>query len=140
MPYVNQEAKEDLHYLQPRNVGELTYKFVQHALSDNHYSDKYNDIMYSAKLYHEGKIVMSFQVHADVLGALTAARLEIARRLDCCSVKTGIIADAKWALENAAADYYTNLTGPYEDGKIKSNGDVKEIAALISMPRIDIGP
>lgn len=140
MPYVNQEAKEDLHYLQPRNAGELTYKFVQHALSDNHYSDKYNDIMYSAKLYQENKMVMSFQVHADVLGALTAARLEIMRRLDCCSTSHGVVADAKWALERATDDYYTNLVGPYEDGKIKSNGDVTEITALISQPRIDTGP
>lgn len=141
MPYVTQAAKDDLHYLQPRNVGELTYRFTQHALNDNHYSDKYRDLLYSAKLYVENKMSgPSFQHHAEVLGALTAARLEIARRLDCCSLKTGLLADAKWALENAAADYYEKTVGPYEDGKIKSNGDVTEIAALISMPRIDIGP
>lgn len=139
MPYVTQAAKDDLHYLQPRNVGELTYRFTLIALSDNHYSDKYNDLMFSAKLYWENA-EKKFQRHAEVLGAFTAARLEIVRRLDCCSVKTGIIADAKWALENVAFDYYLNVVGPYEETKIADNGDVKEIAALISMPRIDIGP
>jgi len=139
MPYVTQAAKEDLHYLQPRNVGELTYRFVVVALSDNHYSDKYNDLMYSAKLYWTNG-QKDFQRHAEVLGAFTAARHELKRRLECCSLKLGQLADARWALEAAEGDYYTQEVGPYEDEKIKTNGDVKEIAALISMPRIDIGP
>lgn len=139
MPYVTQAAKDDLHYLQPRNVGELTYRFTLLALSDNHYSDKYNDLMFSAKLYWENG-ERKFQRHAEVLGALTAARLELKRRLECCSVKLGHLADAKWALESAQEDYYQSMVGPFEDAKIAENGDVKEIAALISFPDIDIGP
>lgn len=139
MPYIQQGAKDDLHYLQPRNVGELTYRFTVVALSDNHYSDKYNDLMYSAKLYW-GNGQKNFQRHAEVLGAFTAARHELKRRLECCSLKLGILADARWALEAAEGDYYIAEVGPYEDEKIKTNGDVMEIAALISMPRIDIGP
>lgn len=139
MPYIKQAAKDDLHYLQPRNVGELTYRLTVVALSDNHYSDKYNDLMFSAKLYWlNGQ--HNFQGHAEVLGAFTAARMELKRRLECCSLKLGLLADARWALEAAEGDYYINEVGPYEDKKIAENGDVKEIAALISMPRIDIGP
>lgn len=139
MPYIKQEAKEDLHYLQPRNVGELTYRLTVIALSDNHYSDKYNDMYYAVKQYWEGG-EQKFQRHAEVLGALEAARGEIGRRLDCCSTSTGVIADAKWALKAVRVDYYQNIVAPYENDKIRANGDVKEIAALISMPRIDIGP
>src|SRR5262245_21668776 len=139
MPYIRQDAKDDLHFLQPRDVGELTYKFTLIALSEQHYSDKYNDLLYAAKQYKEGS-EKRFQQHAEVLGAFRATFREIGRRLDCCSLATGVIADGKWALETAEIDYYQQVIGPYEDTKIKTNGDVKEIQALISMPPVHTGP
>jgi len=130
MPYITQEARDDLAYRQPQNVGELTYILTRIALRAEYYIDKIDDLKSAIRLYTEGKDE-KFALYAEVLGALAAAGLEIRRRI---SATNAVAREARWALENAALAFYRDTVGYYEISKINENGDLKEFQALLASP------
>lgn len=82
MPYIKEEARDDLHPLEPTRTpdtaGELNYIFTIYAAN---YADCKG---------------LSYQTINDIVGALEGAKAEFQRR----------------------------VVAPYEDTKIKENGDV----------------
>lgn len=61
-----------------------------------------------------------FARHAEVLGALTSARMELIRRPDWRTSSAAPI------LDEVLDEFYRLYTAPYEDEKREENGDVND--------------
>lgn len=129
MPYVTPEAKKALERRPPCNVGELTYLLYRECvkLEEGHLIYRHNlqswcldqCVAYLRKTYspawHHAQAT-GFARHAEVLGALTSARLELLRRYKVFAAGN--------VLDQVLADFYLEHTAPYEDQKREENGDV----------------
>lgn len=119
MPYIEQSARRRMDSDQdPRDAGELNYAITQHLLNTS-------EDMLEMAVEHEVQRFLAFKRtkrdnrysdYNDALGALDGARREYERRRG---------GDGKLViLEWVAKDLYATVIGPYEDIKIKQNGDI----------------
>lgn len=69
-------------------------------------------------LRYIGTSGLSYRVINDILGALEGAKLEFKRR------KGPGLNQVLYAFDEVKADFYRRVAAPYEDEKIKQNGDV----------------
>lgn len=117
MPYITQEARQEMVSRPPETVGELTYWLYKRCL-------KAGEILLFSKQCHDICVHYlrsedeSFSRHAEVLGALTAASLELSRQHP-------ELAEERQVLEAVTRIYYPKFVVPYEDRKIEENGDVE---------------
>lgn len=124
MPYIVQARREALEHPSAfvENVGELTYLYTR-ALLDNEPENVYAAIGSATDRYLGA--ARSFTHFAEVLGALTAAHLEDVRRRGRSTHNA--VAQRFW-LRRYLEDFYEGIVAPYEDTKIKENGDVEGYA------------
>jgi hypothetical protein len=119
MPYIDPSARRWLDADgEPRDPGELNYAITQHLLNTS-------EDMLEMAVEHEVQRYLAFKRTKrdnrysdfnDVLGALDAARREYERRRG----GDGRLVILEWV----AKDLYSSTIAPYEDIKIKQNGDI----------------
>jgi hypothetical protein len=124
MPYITQTARQiidDGGIIQ--TAGELNYTFTQ-ALKRFDPNKKLflrSGLTEALNLSIERYMStsgLSYRVINDVLGALEGAKLEFKRR------KGPGLNHVLNAIDEVKADFYRRVAAPYEDEKIKQNGDV----------------
>ena len=120
MPYIKQEIRSEFALNFDRwaeNPGELNY-IITMALG-MYGPDDNATIIISEFISHyinlKGK---SYQTFNDILGVLYAINMEIARRGFSYKEFVEYIA-------NLSAEFYETIVAPYEDIKIKENGDLE---------------
>lgn len=116
MPYVSQEARLRLETGYPETAGELNYeitKLLIEARSEDYLFAEYKYLI-TAYVDKNGK---SYQTYNDIIGATMGAGLEYHRR-------TGKLSPFAILLHVELGKFYQDVIAPYEDGKIKENGDV----------------
>lgn len=110
----------------PRNVGELTYVLYRYALilvgSDVQLGESVRSTLTGFVHTYISEHLVKYQTFAEVLGALTATRYELWRRID--PEDGGNVVAVDGLLTDVTSDIYTRLIGVYEDLKIIENGDV----------------
>lgn len=116
MPYIRPEERKLLDCgSKPQTVGHLTYLYTKAILEGGDSTDALLTLTTADWLVTNG---VRFQTFAQILGALTATELEWCRRKPTES----------WfpiqPISRFRLEFYDTIVGPYEDGKIKENGDV----------------
>ena len=115
MPYIEQKARVQIaDGAPPANAGELNYKMTMRCINNTDAGMLASDIRKIADEYiaHKG---LRYQYINDVGGAFLWASREFVRR-------TGSIRYRR-IFERIAAEFYDEVAAPYEDIKIKENGD-----------------
>lgn len=117
MPYIKKEAREALKGMeQVTSAGELNYLLTTKILTEpNRFSFKLW-LKHAIKNYVDlnGE---SYQTFNDILGAASGALVEYVRR-------TGTVSQYQVDVQEVVSQWYLDEVGPYEDRKIKENGDV----------------
>lgn len=114
MPYIDQEDRHQIKHGRAALVaGELNYVITKLLIAE-----KFVDIRPTVMSYWCLNF-KRYQTINDIIGALECAKLEYRRRMG-----GGAREYAIEAIENAKADFYNTVAAPYEDGKVKVNGDV----------------
>lgn len=117
MPYITEDRRRVMFPGQvPTNAGELNYCFTMMVLESDDMRGLHKDIADLGIKYIEAK-GMKYQHANDVMGAITGAKLEYVRR-------TGRHKFDSLFDDAAKVFYATSGIGPYEDTKIKENGDL----------------
>jgi hypothetical protein len=116
MPYIKEDRRRELTPgTAPQNGGELNYLISMLVLEADDTRALKKEILALARLYLQAK-GMNYQHCNDIMGALTGARLEMSRRLDSKKFD-GLFHDTLF-------EFYYEIVAPYEDVKIKENGDL----------------
>lgn len=102
------------------SVGMLTYAITDALLSLPLGADITSVIREKIDEYIDAAGQPSFQLYAEVLGALQAVRLEFHRR----EPRKLFTRQVSRAVRVVTSDFYSQVIGPYEDQKIAQNGDV----------------
>ena len=124
MPYIKQTKRSRLQ-VQPteiRDAGELNYMVTKAALRhvNNPDLNKFlQDVRTFVIFYKQSTNLLNYQFSNDVVGALVCAGLELERRLGTSDAELLSI-----KLLTQAREFYKIYVAPYEDLKIKENGDV----------------
>lgn len=123
MPYIEPSRRtviDQAEYPSPLNAGELNYLITTTVLRSSCCEQcRKLELIGHCESYisHHG---LRYQFINDVMGALDGASREFVRR-----APPGPRADAVVKLLKSVADYvYDVIAAPYEDSKIKSNGDI----------------
>lgn len=112
MPYITREARTKLaEHPHPMTTGELNYLICLGAMKDK---ADVASILRIVKRYRMNEL-QSYSRLNDIMGALDGAARELARR--GFSIATGIVNMAQF-------DFYHETVAPYEDEKLRFNGDV----------------
>lgn len=122
MPYIKQERRDEIQFgncLQAaaENAGELNYKLTRI------FQNEPDVCKLGFKIENEALNYLNFhgtsyQRINDVIGAVYASYMEYDRRTGNGNALIELVL-------NEVVDYiYTAIAAPYEDGKIKENGDV----------------
>lgn len=128
MPYIKQEDRERLtangrwNGTQIRTAGELNYLLTIMFLSD--YWEDMSTLEHAVLIRIESFFNSSdrkYQDHNNIIGALECCKKEFKRRF----VFHPRIVDVVKVLETSSELFYDYQTAPYEDLKIKENGDVQ---------------
>lgn len=128
MPYIKKLRRTDLAGGEiPQNAGELNYAITKQMIRLHNDPGVINQsvaqeemrqtILSASNIYIQSR-GLSYQSINDVMGAITCAAMEFSRR-------TGEYPD--WladAMVDVATEIYVKVAVPYEDEKIKQNGDV----------------
>ena len=117
MPYITQDRRDvlDMSMEPAGTAGELNYLLTKLVIDSELFfvedilRQEIDDFLYK-------KESLDYQIINDVLGAITGAKLEIQRRLS-----THVHDDT---LDRVRDKFYKEIVAPYEDKKIKANGDV----------------
>lgn len=123
MPYIPQDIRKHVELMGPRTAGELNYLITKELIQ----GEKTNDLSGIYGLlkeyvgYHATHSAVNYQVFNDVSGAVTNAVGEYYRRMGGNSRYTQEITHKAG---DALEEFYDNYIAPYEDQKIKENGDV----------------
>ena len=118
MPYIPQDRRFNLDVgSNPDNPGELNYLLTMTALESElpQKDSLYSSLMAIVRGYVEG-MLLDYSLINEVVGALTCAKLEYCRR------KKTVELDA--VFDGVLVDFYLAIAAPYEDKKIKENGDI----------------
>jgi hypothetical protein len=115
MPYIKQEDRSRVDGGNIQTSGELNYAVTRLLLG--HTSDFAYDLAVLLQDYIKTN-GLSYSKINDCLGALEGAKLEFRRRTDTWSNPE------LQTLDNIKKEFYDNVAAPYEDTKIKLNGDV----------------
>jgi len=125
LPYLTDQRKFDIDN-DPKHplvgAGDLTYVFTRTALDtpDGEFSDALLDAI---KRYMPRQ--PRYENYAIVLGCLDSTRRELRRREDSqTTARKNRINHAWYRLTLFSESYYKNVIAPYENEKIKQNGDV----------------
>lgn len=125
MPYIKMSRREAIDAgAAPENCGELNYAVTVACIRHGHKS--MSELRALILCYLSSYVLrekLSYQRINDILGALDGARRELARRCKRDTVATGIL------LQDIATDFYGLYAAPYEDEKIKTNGDINYAAS-----------
>jgi hypothetical protein len=130
MPYLRAERKTalDNQDILPTTTGDLTYLFTRALLGDPREATLVEALQAAVDRYFQRRQI-NFGLLCDVVGALTCAGFEYERRIFTRADEMGIrsIADAEAtlrALREFIQEFYAHVVAPYENDKIKTNGDV----------------
>lgn len=116
MPYISKKDRSALALRNPQNAGELNYLLTLLILSKN--EDLKEEIEFQINTYIENK-GLRYQNCNDVFGALVGCGLELRRRFgDTYNIEIDI-------LYRVLHTFYDELVGPYEEEKIRDNGDLE---------------
>lgn len=118
MPYITQKDREELKTRNPQNAGELNYSFYKTALNFDLNDEEYCAEVETFVLQYIEDKGECYQTYNDIVGALVGARKELKRR------KGDKFEEYINILEIYLDDLYAIKIAPYEDKKIKINGDV----------------
>jgi hypothetical protein len=118
MPYIDQIARTELDSGQrdPRNCGELNYKITMMALKRPSLEEFKQSVWNQITAYADPD-ELRYQIINDVIGALIGSAEELNRRnpqLDRY-IQT---------LRFLARKFYVEVAAPYEDLKMRENGDL----------------
>lgn len=118
MPYISQKAKRELATIRrPKGAGELNYTLTLLLLDSPHptiFRLKIDQII-SEYIRENG---LKYQSFNDLAGAFMLSGGEFYRRTGTLpEAMSEIMADCLWG-------FYKDVVGPYEDNKIKENGDL----------------
>jgi hypothetical protein len=125
MPYITQIARQQLAdggLIQ--TAGELNYTFTQAIRKYDCEEGRFSEegltqdlnLLIGRYIATHGK---SYSVINDILGALEGAKLEYKRRRGLRGYES-----LKWVFDDVKTEFYRRVVSPYEDEKIKQNGDV----------------
>lgn len=123
MPYITQDAREDLRSRTPQTAGELTYQITVDLMALDPVTMRQYEIE-NVMLNRANEYIrengISYQHISDVIGSLMCVGLEWNRR------QTSGIAGKriKWVSKHVANIFYRQTVAPYEDLKIEENGDL----------------
>jgi hypothetical protein len=124
MPYIKAEQRHrlDRNPYAASDAGELNYVITKACLLSENRAMLENKIHELVNAYLD-KYGRRYSSYNDVLGVLIAARFEYGRRKD---LKPELVLNhpVMQVLVNALASLYFEEIAPYEDAKIKENGDV----------------
>lgn len=124
MPYIAQEERAQAKW-EPRTPGQLNFAITcvlieaQSLAKISLLSDALCELVNG---YWERKKWMGYTAINDVLGALDGALLEYKRRTRSPAKGLGLI------IGDVAQTFYDTFAVPYEERKIKENGDVYELS------------
>lgn len=119
MPYITKESREyiDNGLSEPVSPGELNYaltKLLNENYSREAFALRFKEIAAAYVEVREEK----YQTFNDIVGAGVSAVLEHLRR------KNGLYFPQGQWLFDELQQFYLRVVGPYEDRKIKENGDI----------------
>lgn len=118
MPYITQDRREEIDKGEtPKNAGELNYRFTTQILAGERalWVPRLTSI---SERYLETN-GLKYQTINDVLGALDGARREYDRRSSYPNDY-----HLRQCVKTVADRFYDLHAAPYEDKKIKENGDL----------------
>lgn len=116
MPYITQDRRDVVDAgFPPETVGELNYALCSLILTSPYQrlGRKFLEQMLEWWNKHEHR----YATINDILGAATGAKQEIYRRM-------GMSAGISMVVTTAINAFYDQVAAPYEDAKIKENGDL----------------
>ena len=120
MPYIKQDARHEFAFNENRwakTPGDLNYVCTM-ALGMYGPGEPADTIIKEfIKHYIDFKGV-SYQTYNDIMGVLTCMICEITRRI-------GLVPEVVNYLSKIATDFYKDTVVPYEELKIKENGDLE---------------
>jgi hypothetical protein len=126
MPYIRPDRRRELEHspARPKTAGELNYVVTMHVLAASKNAALLNTLR--AAVGEEVSLFLQeqepgYETYNAVIGALTAARMEYARRLNGSNLWHRGVEDV---LREALDKFYRDFVAPYEDHKIEQNGDV----------------
>lgn len=120
MPYVKEERRDALdNGATPTNAGELNYRLTRLAFND---PPELDPLLGAVDEYLDSKKRKDYAVYNEVIGAITCALMERRRRLPASTVPD----PGERLLSALAQVVYDRSVVPYEDIKIKDNGDIPE--------------
>lgn len=127
MPYIEISRRKEIDNGDPpKKSGELNYVITKLMISLNDAESQdinlareelRQSVISATRVYVQTK-GLSYQSINDVNGAISCAAMEFARRV---GDYPEWLADA---LVDAATEFYVQIAAPYEDSKIRANGDV----------------
>ena len=119
MPYLTEEGKAwiDAEPVRVKKPGELNYLITKLLLDETSYAVLWDGVEIAVDLYVANNGA-SYETYNSVMGVLLCASLEYTRRTNH-NVPGGV-------LKEYAQYFYQTVLVPYEDKKIKENGDVYE--------------
>lgn len=120
MPYIKQGERDKLKQdRKAETVGQLTYLYTR-ALIESSSHAVATRLEAATYKYLPTREARHFSDYAEVLGALNAARLEFMRR-NALTLKDQ---QRLLAVEQFTTHFYLMEIAPYEDSKMRENGDV----------------
>lgn len=119
MPYIpgNERNKLITNGEVAQTLGQLTYLLTHHCLNTPE-PWLHLALRREAEDYLDVQDAVNYSTLASIIGCFQCARLEFRRRRP----DDYIVADD--ALADIMQDFYRQIVAPYEDNKIKENGDV----------------
>lgn len=120
MPYITQDRRAAYHDTKDQRYGtlgietpgDLNYLITSDLILGEPTMEE--DIKDRIAAFLEERSKLNYQAINDVVGALVGAKLELKRRTH---------GDAP-VIDKVLADFYAKVAAPYEDVKIRENGDV----------------
>jgi hypothetical protein len=126
MPYITQTARKIIDEGGTiQTAGELNYTFTK-ELKKFFCTSTRQDLREAVEQLIGTYIALhgtNYATFNDIIGALECAQFEFKRRT-YTTYKREWVDDAIQIFKNVKNDFYTRVVSPYEDEKIKLNGDV----------------
>ncbi len=127
MPYVKREFRMGAATM-PTDSGELNFAITMLAVrcieGEFTASQFIVDVMKLVENYLELRRYRNYTTFNEVVGVLACVPLELERRLRDSDEHWAVVVRIKAELDAYRELFYVLTVGPYEDGKLESNGDV----------------
>jgi hypothetical protein len=118
MPYISNNARQELQTRTPQNPGELNYVF--YTLIRTGVTQQHVYLAIAQRYWKDYAVGKGYQAINDIMGALYCCHMEFHRRTTGYS---GILTYANVLLD-VAFKFYQEVVVPYEKKKIEENGDI----------------